>query len=52
MWIGANVNKEQLELVATSKRHVVMAQSSRDETATIDLVSMICEGKKQKPLSV
>ena len=48
LWINTNVTKEQLESVATSKRHVVIAHSSRDYTAMSNLVSLICEGKKQK----
>lgn len=48
LWINTNVTKEQLESVATSKRLVVIAHSSRDYTAMSNLVSLICEGKKQK----
>lgn len=48
LWINTNVTKEQLESVATSKRHVVIAHSSHDYTAMSNLVSLICEGKKQK----
>lgn len=47
LWINTNVTKEQLESVATSKRLVVIAHSSRDYTAMSNLVSLICEGKSK-----
>ncbi|RMX61028.1 hypothetical protein pdam_00007555 [Pocillopora damicornis] len=47
LWINTNVTKEQLESVATSKRLVVIAHSSRDYTAMSNLVSLICEAERE-----
>ena len=43
---GSNINENRLEIIASSRRHVLVTSYPSDVSHTNELVSMICSGNK------